>query len=233
MREVKLTALVGAIGIYLGVLATPLLAGSIGLGVSGEAMFIETVGKETLKSSAATQSAKEDAAALVPSGYLQYTFGDDGFVIGYEYTPGKATLGEHERTKSELQSNVEVRKNVTNKAEAELTNLQSIYVETPGAFGGASGGLFLGAGLTYVNLKTLENLATGAAYKDQNVWGKKVSMGWRGSSDDGKGILTKVSAVYTDYDHITLRDQNNSLGQTIIDGDIETWGLKLSIGYNF
>ena len=41
MIKNKITALVGAVAIFLGALATPLMAGSIGIGVVGSAVLIE------------------------------------------------------------------------------------------------------------------------------------------------------------------------------------------------
>ena len=80
--RVKVATILGSLAMLLGAMVTSATAGSFGIGITGMGLAIHTEGEETLKSNNVKTSATETSVAGVPSLYMQYTFGDDGFVIG-------------------------------------------------------------------------------------------------------------------------------------------------------
>lgn len=230
MFRMKITALLGAVGILLGALSTPLMAGSLGIGLNASGAYLNTTGQETLKDNGDVQSAEEGAGAFVPSGYIQYTFGDDGFVLGASHMPGTASIGSKESVgKDHLTSKDEGRTSVLNRASAELTRHWQVYAETPGF---TKAGLFAKVGWNHVTLRSTENLDTGAAYPDADINGYTYGIGFKGVSESG--ILVKFAGEYTDWDQAQLvssSDDNND--QSTVTGNVEMYALKLSIGYNF
>lgn len=227
MLKMKLTAFIGAAVLLVGVLTTPLIAGSIGIGVTGEAILLETEGKETLKSNSVVSTAKEDGNALIASAYLQYTFGDDGFVIGVERMPGSATLGHKAKVQNDkLEGNETDTDNFVEQiAKAKVDNITSVYIETP-----SFGGMFAKVAYTEADLTTQETLGTGSQYGDGVINGYTVGLGFRGTADNG--LHMKISGEYTDYSNISLTSTNTDVASTI-SGDVVSYGLKVSIGMNF
>ena len=231
MEKFKLKIIAGVSAIVL--LSTSAMAGSLGLGISGGAYYMETSGTETLKDTAVKTTAKEDAKAAIGAAYIQWTMADDGFVLGYEIMPGKLKLGQGSSVVSDVTNTNGTRTKYEQKAEAELKNHQTIYVETPGLFGGKNGGLYLTAGVNYVKLKTLESLGTGTSYPNENIWGARWGLGWKSIQDEGKGMVLKVLAEYNDYETVVLNGNASDGKVNKIEADPEAYGLKLSIGFNF
>lgn len=234
MTRIKLSTLLGSAAILLSAFTTPLLAGSLGIGVSGIGMLVEAEGKETLKNTSVVTNKKGlSSGAAVGSVYAQYTFGTDGFVIGVEAIPGSAVIGDV--TSSRLDNTTDgvglVGTTIQNTAKAVIKDHRGIYIETPG-FG--SPGLFLKGGWSEVKLLTQESLDTGSSYKDATIDAFTVGIGFK--SDASTGLQMKLIAEYTDYDHISLTstgDADDSNVTNKIDADLETTGIRFSIGYNF
>lgn len=226
MRKTKFTALLGSAVIALSALTTPLMAGSVGIGFSANGMVAESSGTETLKTTSVKSSARgHNGAGVVASGYVQYMFGESGFVIGLEKIPGSLTLGDKLKTgKVDYVENTvsTAIPTVTNEAKAKIKNHFGGYIETP-----SLGGFFLKAGYSEVDVITQETLGTGAAYGDTTMNGTTIGFGFRGTADNG--IHVKFITEATDYSSISLTSDSGNK----IDGDIETWGAKISIGYNF
>ena len=223
----KLAAIVGASGLLLSAMSAPLSAGSFGIGLLGKGIVAETDGSETLKQSDNVTNHTESETAFAPSGYIQYTFGDDGFVIGVERIPGEASLGSGKNVRGDwiedsTSGTALQRKQV---AEADLSNHTSIYLETP-----SFGGFFLKAAAVNVDLTTTESLGTGASYGDENINGVTLGVGIRGTADNG--IHVKVMYEYTNYDEVTLKSTGSDAVSTI-KGDPSTSGLTVGIGYNY
>ena len=102
-----------------------------------------------------------------------------------------------------------------------------IYIETPGL---GAAGFYAKIGASHVTVETNESLATGATYGNQDVNGATIGLGFKGASDSG--ILLKASVEYTNYESVSLKSTGSDVASTI-DADPETYGLKVSIGYNF
>jgi len=232
MFKMKMAALVGVIGVVLNVMTTPLMAISLGFGVSGAGTMLDVTGKETLKQSSRVTNHFIDQAVFIPSLYLQVTIGEqwfgdrDGFVIGIERIPGTHTIGSGSVTKTDLRKN-NATSVVQNYAEAELSDHWTTYIETPGF---TPLGIFLKAGYTDVKVTTNERLGTGAAYGDKTINATTVGGGFKGTHESG--ISIKIIYEYTDYENISL-DSTGSDATSTITADADSQGVKLSVGYNF
>ena len=238
MIKNKITALVGAVAIFLGALATPLMAGSIGIGVVGSAVLIEAEGTETLKTTSV--KTKGDASALggLASGYAQYRFGDNGFVLGMNWSPGKTQIGHKSVSRHDASlsgaycatSNACV-KNAAQDAKASIENLVGGYIETPGF---TPLGLYLLYSYNELEVKTEESLATKASYPDETINGHGWGIGIKGASDNG--FQYKLAYEVIDWDTINLTSTAqaapDSAANTIV-ADVDTELVRLSFGYNF
>lgn len=192
MIKKNLTACIGALGILVGAMTTPLMAGSIGIGVSGASAVAGTEGSETLKTTSVVVNAERWNNVTIPSMYAQYTFGG-GYVIGLDYVPTSAELGAESVTKNDLQSG-DSTTSVTQKAQAELKNHVTIYAESPAVPGI---GLYVKVGASHVTVETNESLGSGAAYGNADVWGGMLGIGLK--HEFANGALVKLDGLATHY----------------------------------
>ena len=231
MSKLKLSAILGAASILLSATG-PSMAGGLALGVQGSAVYIETSGTETLKTSGTQTKASESAAGAIPGAFIQYTFGDNGFVVGLEKIPGRASLGRQERTTTDAlegndPNNTSDAPSGTQTAKANVQDHISAYVETPGW---GPTGLHVKLGYSKATIETEESLYTGAAYGNEDINGYTVGVGFKNANDNG--MLMKVTAEYTDYDNVTFNSTGSDVSTKIV-ADPEIYALKLSIGYQF
>jgi hypothetical protein len=229
MKKLNLKTLVGTL--VIGALsATSSMAGNFGVGVTAKGAYLETTGTETLKTTSVKSSATENAEALIPSGFVQYTFGDNGFVLGFDYVAGEANLGGATNSVQVIPdaNTTATSVTVTQDASAQLRDHWTIYAETPAY---TPLGLYAKIGYSEVTVETTETLGTGATYGNADVEGTTFGLGMRSG---GQGLMIKVEASYTDYDAIALTSSADSAGATnTINADSEMWGAALSVGYNF
>ena len=99
--KIKLTSLLGAIALIMGALTSPIMAGSFGLGITGAGTYLETTGTETLKDTSIETKGQEENDLVVPSVFVQYTH-DLGWVLGMDYIPVDAELGDRSVTKTDV-----------------------------------------------------------------------------------------------------------------------------------
>lgn len=234
MNRIKSTSLVAAVVILMSAWSTQLMAGSIGIGITGLGVVAETDGTETMKAGIKSTKNGVNGTGFVPAGYIQYTFGDrlNGFVIGLEKIPGAVTLGEKETTRTDFVKDSTggaaydgLGPKVKQLAKAQIDNHWGAYVETPGF-----AGLFLKAGVSQVDLTTQESLGTGASYGDDTMEGVTLGIGFKGTSESG--IHIKFGYEVTDYGSVSLKSTGSDVSSTI-DADVQTYAGRISIGYNF
>tara|TARA_B100000029_G_scaffold139689_1_gene134815 strand:+ start:629 stop:1348 length:720 start_codon:yes stop_codon:yes gene_type:complete len=239
MNKNKITALVGAVALFLGALATPLMAGSLGVGVVGSAALIEADGTETLKTTSV--ETKGDASALggLASGYAQYRFGDNGLVFGINWSPGKAQIGDVTASRNDAGTTycagtvprASCDAKVENRAKASVENFVSGYVETPGF---TPLGLYLLYSYNELEVKTEEKLGTGASYPDETINGHGWGIGIKGTADTG--LSFKLAYEVIDWDTINLTSTAAASPDTAtntIKANVDTEMVRMSIGYNF
>ena len=228
MFKIKFTAILGSVAILFSSLTAPVMAQSLGIGVTGIAAHLETSGTETLKTSAVTTSAVEDEQAAAVSGYIQYRFGDNGFVIGVDWMPGEASLGSSSRTVIDKTTAVDGSGvEGVNIVKAVLTNHVTPYIESP-ALGPM--GLFFKVGYATAEIITEETLHTGSTYGNEDIYGPLVGFGFKGGSD--QGIQLKFAFDYTYYDDASFVSGGTDVASTI-KAQSEVYAARFSVGYNF
>ena len=227
MKKLKITSLLSALILVVSTTMSPVLAGSFGIGASIQAGAVDMSGTETLATTGLISGKDKAAGFGAAAGYVQYMFGDDGFVVGYEQMHGKVELGDETVENKSAGGGTDEGATI-NTAKANLSGHNSIYIESP-----AYGGLFVKAAYNTVTLKTEETLGTGSSYGDVDINGTTVGAGFRGTSESG--IHMKITGEMTNYDTINLTgvSGDGSGSENKIKVDADSYVVKFSLGYNF
>jgi len=227
MKKLKMTSLLSALILVVSTTMSPVLAGSVGIGASIQAGAVDLSGEETLATTGIKSGAEQIHGFGSASGYVQYMFGENGFVFGYERTPGKVELGEKIRENKSAGGGTGEGTN-TNTAKAHLSGHSAMYIESP-----ALGGFFVKAAQNSLTMITEENLETGSSYGNQDINGLTLGAGFRGTSESG--IHMKITGEVTNYDTINLTgvSGDGSGTENTIKVDADTYAVKFSLGYNF
>ena len=214
----------------LSALTTSLMAFSFGVGGSFGGTHIEVEGTETLKTSNATQAAKEDAQAPLGSAYAQIIVGEgyfgegNGFALGYEHIFGEGSKKQRAEGVIDLHA-ADAQTVGTQYAEVVFKNLNNIFLETPGF---TVLGIYLKAGWADMDIVTKEDLVTGGSWGDASTDGPVYGFGFKKSAG---GFQVKTEFNYTDWDKISLSSSSDT--SSTIDATPEQWSVKLGVGYNF
>ena len=244
MFKRKFSALVGAAGIFLTTLTTPLFAGdtiSIGGGVSGGATTFSVYGEEKLDGSNKITNATETGSSALGSaygqislfdGYFEDRWGTNGFTIGYEHIFGEAKIDNARDNINDIFGANNTATNIgRNYVEAVMSNLNTVYIETPGI---TPLGIYLKVGYSEMDIETREEMATGASFGNTSTEAETYGFGFKKS---GGGFLVKTEFSYTDWDNITLNSSHsgpgNSGGVSSVTAAPENWTAKFGIGYSF
>jgi hypothetical protein len=214
-------------------LATSTFAGGMTVGVSGGLIQVSADGKETTTAGsiagggANTNTASADNHGMIPSVFAEYNSDYMGLTLGFELIPGSADVSEQAKTRSESAQGVsgtDSTGTVTRKAQAEIENVRTIYVEMPIG----SEGLFVKAGWTMFDLNTLETSPTsGGTYGNStDVDGYVVGAGIK---KDYSPYIVKFGVEIADYEEINLTSTTSNK----ITADLDTVQAKLSVGYSF
>ena len=230
MNRFKQAAMVAAATIALNAFTAPLMAASIGIGISGAWTDLDTSGTETLKTTSVVSSTSRDTVVNVPSMFIQIT-GPWGIVLGIEHVPLTAELGSEFTSRvDKLKGGADAETSVDQIVQAEVSDHNTVYIETPGyGFGGGSG-VYLMAGYSSFDVLTNEKLGTGAAYGDASIDGTTLGIGIKTNTDHG--FFAKLLGTWTDYDSISLTSTGSDAASTIT-ADIDATAAKFSLGYNF
>jgi len=236
LREIKPTGLLVAVALMLGALVSPLKADGLVFGVKGAGTILLTEAFETNADGAESYTLDHTEEALIPSLFVEYNLGEignvgDGWIVGLDYVPIKPEIGDETRTdRTDMEKGEIAAVSVTQKAKADLKFHTTLYVETPGFWGGFYGK----AGGIMTLLQTEESLGTGAEYPDETILGAVAGVGFKRYMGN---LLTKLEASYTAYETINVNarssDANNTLGAGKITADPEALALSFSIGYAF
>ena len=236
LRKIKPTGLLVAVALMLGALVSPLKADGLVFGVKGAGTILLTEAFETNADGAESYTLDHTEEALIPSLFVEYNLGEignvgDGWIVGLDYVPIKPEIGDETRTdRTDMEKGEIAAVSVTQKAKADLKFHTTLYVETPGFWGGFYGK----AGGIMTLLQTEESLGTGAEYPDETILGAVAGVGFKRYIGN---LLTKLEASYTAYETINVNarssDANNTLGAGKITADPEALALSFSIGYAF
>ena len=226
--------------------ATLMLAGfttsasaiSFGFGVTGGGTHMEATGTETLKkgegngNAGATQSATNDGQGMLSSAYGQVIFMEDtfgegnGFAIGYEHVWGEAKVSGTSANVIDAHA-VDTTTQGNNYAEGVISDLNTIFIETPGF---TPLGLYLKAGYAEMDVTTNEALDTGGSYGNTTADGVVYGFGFKKAAG---GFQVKTEFNYTEWDSISLSNNATVAGGDNITADVENWTAKFGIGYLF
>ena len=166
------------------------------IGVKGTTADFDTDGheKEGGETTDGTASNSVDFGEV----FLEYSMGEGqgyGVTMGVSWIPGSAELG----TKSRTDSNDLSTDDGTYTGKAEVDNHVTVYFEPTYNFTDAIG-LFVRAGISHVDVITLESIAIGSdssAYGDTDTFGGMVGAGFK--AQHSSGIFAKVDASKTVY----------------------------------
>ena len=208
----------------------------LSVGVSGQVGVFHATGTDSKLNTAgtSTRSDKEDATAVVGFGsiFVEKTLPGalERVSIGIDYVPyalesdtvenvrhdfaaggGTGTLGVDSFDKNDVQVDFE---NLTT-AYLSFSVLENMYIK---------------AGITQVDIKTNEKLATGSKYGDTSLDGTMVGLGF--NKDLARGMFIRAEANYMEFGNAKLTSSTNSENTIKLDG-LEGASGKISIGKTF
>ena len=202
--------------------------GNISVGISASLADIQTDGKEILKHSGNETTASISDSAVIPSVFVEYNSNIlNGLTIGIDYVPEDANMGSKSVTKTDTDEDDASDTSGTNKADAELTDLITVYLELPLG----DEGFYVKAGASHVLVNTKETLATGGTYENQSVGGVMGGVGLRKLGLGGTNAFMKMEVSYTDFHEVKLSDTGRTGTQII--ADVDAVQGKISLGYRF
>ena len=200
-----------------------------GIGVSGSMALVSAEGTETESANTGAEGSVRDASVDAMTGvgsiFAEVILDEFyGITIGAEIVPMSADVSDatHSRSDTSVAASGEgVTGTNTRTADAEVENFTTIYTEIP------VGGLFVKAGLSQIDINTLENnLTNGSSYKNDTVDGVTYGLGIKG---EWAGFYTKLALERTNFDEYV-----SSSGTTnTITADLDVDQIKFSIGKAF
>lgn len=228
MNKKKFAALIGALGIMVSAYATPSMAVSLGFGATGGYTNVDAEGTEILNGQTVASNGQENLDGPMASIYAQITVGEEqfgegnGFVLGYDMGLGEASAkvvrsGQINKLAPEASEEGSFR------GEARVSNLNTIYFETPGF---TTAGLYARIGWSELDVETSEDLLTDDTIGDGSMDGTTYGFGFKKSLS---GFQVKTEFNYTDFDTLSLTSGSG----TVYTATPEVWAAKIGIGYNF
>ena len=188
----------------------------LNFGISGQALYYNASGTETLKESNNKTNSDETGIAPIASIFIE-TETDAGGAVGVEIIPYDAKLGD-----GSMSSDDDIETAGTNTVDVNLSNFVSFYVENPMG----SNGRFLRLALNHGTLQTDETVNTGSTYGDEDLTGLTVGVGVK--RDRGNGFF-KFIAELSHFQGATF-DATNTNNKITLD-DFQTLGLRASVGF--
>ena len=200
-----------------------------GIGVSGSMALVSAEGTETESANTGAEGSVRDASVDAMTGvgsiFAEVILDEFyGITIGAEIVPMSADVSDatHSRSDTSVAASGEgVTGTNTRTADAEVENFTTIYTEIP------VGGLFVKAGLSQIDINTLENnLTNGSSYKNDTVDGVTYGIGIKG---EWAGFYTKLALERTNFDeYVSASGTTNT-----ITADLDVDQIKFSIGKAF
>ena len=199
----------------------------IGIGVSGSMALVSAKGTETESANTGAEGSVRDASVDATTGVgsiFAEVILDNGITFGAEIVPMSADVSyaTHSRTETSVAASGEgTTGSVTRTADAEVENFTTLYTEVP------LGGIYIKAGLSQIDINTLENkLTNGGSYKNDTVDGITYGLGIKG---EWAGFYTKLAMERTNFDeYVSASGTTNT-----ITADLDVDQIKFSIGKAF
>ena len=169
---------------------------------------------------------------LYGSLFAEYTFGEKyGMTLGASYTPVDSSLGVKTRTDTASTANERNDDGGTYKAEAEISQHATLYIE-PTFMPSDNFGVFLKGGVSRVTVNSLETIALGedsSSYGNETVTGGMLGVGAKIQHDGG--LMFKVEYTKTVYETVKMTSTSGNKNTITAEPQIEAF--KLSIGWQF
>ena len=200
-------------------------ANAASIGVTYEAASIDGKGTETViegstrNANTGTSSKDVDIGSIfIETDTLAY-----GFRLGFEWIPASAEFVNKSSTQTNITSKLAATETKTQTVKGELDNHMTLYAEKDLFYK-----FYAKAGVTQVDIKSLENVGTGSTYPDDTITGYVLGIGLRHQADNG--VFVKGEYSMNEYEQITLPSTNTANQAT---GDLESTSFRVSLGINF
>ena len=245
MKKLTLTILASIFLVASTVTAS--YAGTYGIGIQGAITTIKASGSETgtVNGSDVETNRAADVSndVVIPGIYAEYTTDLDyvgSLTLGLEMVPGSADVSNSVLTRTDTETSVSgTAAAVSNqrefKAQAEVENYNTIYAEIPfPLFDLSDNGAYVRLGFSQIDLNTTETASgNGGSYGNTSVDGINYGIGFKNNMTDN--FVMKVSYEATDFDSINLTSTGNSAdsGTNSISANLDTWAIKVAMGYEF
>ena len=245
MKKLTLTILASIFLVASTVTAS--YAGTYGIGIQGAITTIKASGSETgtVNGSDVETNRAADVSndVVIPGIYAEYTTDLDyvgSLTLGFEMVPGTADVSNSVLTRTDTETSVsgtpaEVSNQRAFKAQAEVENYNTVYAEVPfPLFNLTDNGAYVRLGFSQIDVNTAETASgNGGSYGNTSVDGVNYGFGFKNNMTDN--FVMKISYEATDFESINLTSTGNSAdsGTNSISANLDTWAIKVAMGYEF
>ena len=215
------------IALFLGCL-TSLASAGMKAGVTVSGYQLDVSGKEDKS----LQSRSEDIAGLTGSIFAEYSIDAlNGVAIGLDIVPYDVDMGSVSNVRNGVTDGNQDNNTGTNSASVDMEFPITAYFLVP-----SEQGLYLKAGVSYANLNIKESLTTNSTYKDQELFGGHINVGYEyelGGNYEygpGEGAFIRIEAGYSNWATVKVK---SSSGRNTVTADLDGMSARISIGKAF
>jgi len=215
------------IALFLGCL-TSLASAGMKAGVTVSGYQLDAKGKEDKSG----QSRSEDIAGVTGSIFAEYSIDAlNGVAIGLDVVPYEIDMGAVSNARIGATAGNQNNQTGTNSASVDMQYPITAYFLVP-----SEQGLYLKAGVSYANLNVKESLTTNSTYKDQELFGGHINVGYEyelGGNYEygpGEGAFIRIEAGFSEWETVSVK---SSSGRNAISADLDGMSARISIGKAF
>ena len=215
------------IALFLGCL-TSLASAEMKAGITVSGYQLDANGKE----SGSGQSRGEDIAGATGSIFAEYSIDAlNGVAIGLDIVPYDIDMGSVSNVRNGDTEGNQDNNTGTNSASVDMEYPITAYFLVP-----SEQGLYLKAGVSYANLNIKESLTTNSTYKDQELFGGHINVGYEyelGGNYEygpGEGAFIRIEAGYSEWETVKVK---SSSGRNTVTADLDGMSARISIGKAF
>ena len=215
------------IALFLGCL-TSLASAEMKAGITVSGYQLDANGKE----SKSGQSRGEDIAGATGSIFAEYSIDAlNGVAIGLDVVPYEIDMGAVSNVRNGDTEGNQDNNTGTNSASVDMEYPITAYFLVP-----SEQGLYLKAGVSYANLNIRESLTTNSTYKDQELFGGHINVGYEyelGGNYEygpGEGAFIRIEAGYSEWETVKVK---SSSGRNTVTADLDGMSARISIGKAF
>ena len=213
-------------------------AASFNIGVTGSLASINASGSEVENSdtddTSTTTASVENENVPIASVFVEFESDFYGLTLGASHVPGTADVSDSAKTRNDVEASVTGTSAAsaasrTFKANAEVENFNSLYIELP-----IYGAFFVKAGLAEIDVNTTEVASSnGGNYGNTTLDGEQWGFGMKGDVGDNMGY--KLFYEQTDFDTLSLTSSGNSVASETnkLTADLDVSEIKFALSYKF